>query len=82
MTLSKYKAPNGERTTPEARRMVADLQIEIADKPKPCCARIGHGSWCNLPDRHAGEHSGPAPEYGPVEAMPRVWNSTKGKICK
>lgn len=44
--------------------------------PALCCARIGNGSWCVLTDAHEGEHSGPAPLYGPVEPYGR------GSRCK
>lgn len=56
------------------------LKIVFDPKPdvKPCALRLGHGSWCNLPDGHSGEHRGATPQYGPVEKRPVLWRRHKG----
>ena len=43
-----------------------------------CCVRLGHGSWCYLPDGHEGDHEGAAPFYGPIEERPPLWRRHKG----
>jgi hypothetical protein len=50
------------------------------DPPKPCCERLGYGSWCSLPDGHAGEHAGAHPQYGPIEQRPALWREHKGQV--
>jgi hypothetical protein len=52
-------------------------RVEL-DEPKPCCVRLGNGSWCNRPDGHSGDHEGATPEYGPLEARPRLWREHRG----
>lgn len=80
--MTTVKPPNGERATPEARRAIAELEIEAERaaeaSTKPCCARIGNQSWCGRPDGHDGDHDGPAPVYGPIEERPKLWRDTKG----
>ena len=46
---------------------------------KPCCKRLGNGSWCNRDDNHTGECTGAAPTYGPIEERPLIWRSHKGQ---
>lgn len=54
--------------------------IEVVDLRKPCCARLGHGSWCVAADGHAGDHVPGAPAtYGPIEARPEIWRRHKGQ---
>ena len=55
-----------------------DLGLPESSIEKPCLERLGHGSWCNLPQNHTGNHEGPAPEYGPVERRPALWRRHKG----
>jgi len=49
------------------------------EQPKPCALRLGHGSWCYLPDGHEGEHEGVPPVYGPIEERPPLWRTHKGR---
>lgn len=58
-----------------------DLGIERETRePKPCLARIDNGRWCQLSDRHDGEHRSDAdPIYGPIERRPPLWRRHKGR---
>jgi hypothetical protein len=48
-------------------------QIEL------CCKRLGHGSWCNLPEKHPGVCGGADPSYDVIEERPPLWRKHKGQ---
>jgi hypothetical protein len=68
-----YEKGVGARSNPH---VVGELEAH----PKPCCARIAHGVWCQRVDGHTGECSSEvAPTYGPIEAKPPLWRTHKGQ---
>lgn len=67
MATGYDKGMNGHRAA-----LAASMDVEI-EEPKPCCERIGHGSWCLRPLGHDGDHEGPPPQYGPVCESSELW---------
>jgi hypothetical protein len=59
---------------------VKQLTLQLAEPTALCCERVGHGSWCLLPDKHLGDHEGVPPVYGPVEERPSLWRISPGRV--
>jgi hypothetical protein len=70
---------NGHNKPPLPKQLNLDLVEPEPEPVKPCSVRLGHGSWCFLPDEHEGDHEGVPPVYGPVEERPVLWRKHRGQ---